>query len=66
MDLWSYRLHERLDEMMCKRLCEMLESNMLHVYCRKSSGKVQESLNLSHLLSPDEGIFSSYFSEGTF
>ena len=50
------RLGERFWEMFCTRLCEMLDPDMLQVYFRQSSGRIQESLNLSQLPSPDEGL----------
>ena len=56
----SERLHERLGkrfgEMLCQRLCEMLDPYMLQIYFRRASGRIQESLNLPQLPSPDEGL----------
>ena len=49
-------LVERVREMLCKRLGEMLDPNMLQVYFRQASSRIQEGLNLSELLSPDEGL----------
>ena len=48
------RLGERFGEILCKKLCKMLDPNMLHVYFRKTFRRIQESLNLSQLQSPDE------------
>ena len=45
------RLGERLGEILCRRLNEMLDSNML-----QASRRIQKSLNLSQLPSPDEGL----------
>ena len=50
------RLGERFGEMLCTRLCEMLDPDMLQVYFRQASSRIQESLNLSQLPSPDEGL----------
>ena len=50
------RLGERFGEMLCKRLCEMLDPDMLQVYFRQASSRIQESLNLSQLPSPDGGL----------
>ena len=50
------RLGERFWEMFCTRLCEMLDPDMLQVYYRQASRRIQEGLNLSQLLSPDEGL----------
>ena len=52
--------------MLCKRLCEMLDPDMLQVYFRQAFSRIQESLNLLQLSSPDEGLVSiclkvSYF-----
>ena len=43
--------------MLCKRLRDMLDPNMLQVCFRQASSMIQESVNLSQLLSPDEGLF---------
>ena len=40
----------------CARDCEVLDPNMLQVYFRQASSRTQESLNLSQLPSPDEGL----------
>ena len=50
------RLGERFGEMLCTRLCEMLDPDMLQVYFRQASSRIQESLNLSQLPSPEEGL----------
>ena len=50
------RVRQKFGEMLCKRLCEMLDPNMLQVYFRQASSRIQEGLNLSELLSPDEGL----------
>ena len=56
----SERLHERLGErfgeLLCKKLGDILDPNMLQVYFRLASSMIQESLNLLPLPSPDEGI----------
>ena len=61
-DELSERVCERLDKrffkMLCKRLCEILDGKMLQVNFRQASSRNQESLNLSHLPSPDEGLVS--------
>ena len=49
-------LHERFGEMFCKRFFEMLDTNMLQVYFRQASSKIQEGLNFSQLPSPDKGL----------
>ena len=46
--------------MLCTRLCEMLDPDMLQVYFRQASSRIQESLNLSQLPSPDEGLVYKY------
>ena len=57
------RLHKRLGERfgVRKRFGEMLDPNMLQLYFRQASSRIQESLNLSQLLSPDKGLV--YFSD---
>ena len=50
------RLRERLGEMLRKRLCKMMDPNMIQVYFRQASSRIQESLYLSQLPSPDEGL----------
>ena len=47
----SERLNERLGEIVCKRLCEMLDPNML-----QASSRIQEGLNLSQLPSPVKAL----------
>ena len=50
------RLGERFGEIFCKKLYEMLDPNMLQAYFRQASRRIQESLNVSQLPSPDEGL----------
>ena len=50
------RLGERLGEMLSKRFGELLDPNMLQLYCRQASSRFQESLNMSQLPSPDKGF----------
>ena len=52
------QLGKRFGEMLCKIFFEMLDPNMLHIYLKKTSRRIQESLNLSQLPSPDEGLVS--------
>ena len=52
----SDRLCERLGEMLCDRKDEMLDPNMILVSFWQSSSMIQESLKLSQLPSPDEGL----------
>ena len=47
---------ERFGEILCKRLYEMLDPNIIQVNFRQSSKRIQESLNLSQLLIPDDGL----------
>ena len=47
------RLGERFGDMLWKELCELLDLDMLQVYFRQASSRIQESLNLSQLPSPD-------------
>ena len=49
-------LSERFGEMLCKRFGEMLDPNMLQLYFRQASWRIQESLYLSQLPSPDEDL----------
>ena len=55
------RLGERFGEILCKRLYEMLDPNMLQVYFRQASRRIHESFNLSQLPSPDEGLVKFIF-----
>ena len=50
------RLGERFGEMLCKSFGEMLDPNMLQLYFRQASSRIQEGLNLLQLPSPDEGL----------
>ena len=53
----SERLRQRLyGEMLWKRFGELLDPNMLQLYSRQASSRIQESLNMSKLPSPDEGL----------
>jgi hypothetical protein len=52
----SDRLCERFGEMFCDRKDEMLDPNMILVSFWQYSSMIQESLNLSQLPSPDEGL----------
>ena len=49
-------LGERFGEMLCTRLCEMLDPDMFQVYFRQASSRIQKSLNMLQLPSPDEGL----------
>ena len=49
-------LHDRLGKRFGEMLCEMLDSDMLKVHFRQASSRIQDSLNLSQLPSPDEGL----------
>ena len=46
----------RCGEILFKKLYEMFNADMLQVYFRQASSRIQESLNLSQLPSPDEGL----------
>ena len=39
------RLGERFGEMLSKKMCEMLDTNMLYAYFRKSSSRIQQSVS---------------------
>ena len=52
----SERLPDMCGEMLCKRMGEVLDLYMLQVCFRQASSLIQESLNLSQLPSPDEGL----------
>ena len=47
-----------LGEMLFKKLCEMLDADMIQVYFRQASIRIQEIYNLLQLLSPDKGLVS--------
>ena len=50
------RMGERFGEIVCKRLYEMLDPNIIQVNFRHSSKRIQKSLNFSQLLIPDDGL----------
>jgi hypothetical protein len=52
------RLGERFGEMLWKELCELLDLDMLQVYFRQASSRIQESLDLSQLPRPEKGLVS--------
>ena len=53
----SERLCERFGDMLCLKLGEMFDQEMLQAV-RQASTMIQVSLNLSQLPSPDEGFVS--------
>jgi hypothetical protein len=63
-DVLNERLHKRLGEkfgkILCKGLYDMLDPNMLHVYFRQASRRIQEILNLFQFPNPDD--FFLFFS----
>ena len=52
----SERLLERQVERFGEMLCKRLDQNIIQVYFRQGSSRIQESLNLLQLPSPDVGL----------
>ena len=50
------RMGERFGLILCTRLYEMLDPNLLQVYFRQAARSIQKSVKLSWLPSPDESL----------